>query len=72
MEEIFEEFRNNVFSRRESNQHKAEQLWEIINVNMDNNDKKLFEIEWGHYMMGELDVDDFSFYFEQYVKRYYP
>ena len=72
MKEKFEEFRNNVFSRRDSNQHRAKVLWKEINAIMDKNIKTLFEIEWGHYMIGELDADDFSFYFNEYVKRYYP
>lgn len=69
--EKFEEFKNNIFCRRDSNQHKAHELWKEINIVMDTNDKKLFETEWSHYTMGELDIDDFSFYFNQYVKRYY-
>ncbi len=56
MEKYFEQFRNNVFCRRESNQIKARNLWEKINVIMSNSDKTLFNTEWNHYMMGELDT----------------
>ena len=73
MNSTFEEFRNNVFCRREQNQHKATQLWKEISAIIDKSDKKLFETEWNHYMMGdcELDVDGFSNYFNKYVKKYY-
>lgn len=33
-------------------------------------DKLQFSIEWNHYLIGELDVDDFSFFFDKYVKKY--
>ena len=66
----FHEFRNNVFCRREDNQHKAKKSWNMINKCMSNNDKMLFEIEWNHFMMGELDIDDFTFYFTKHVMKY--
>ena len=73
MNSTFDEFRNNVFCRRDSNQHKARQLWKEINSIMDSSDKTLFQTEWNHYMMGdmELDVDGFSLFFDKYVKKYY-
>jgi len=73
MNNIFEEFRNNVFCRRESNQRKAKKLWKEISEVMDDSDKALFKTEWSHYMMGdcELDVEGFSLFFDIYVKKYY-
>jgi len=73
MNSTFTEFRNNVFCRRDSNQHKAKKLWKEISSIMDNSDKTLFQTEWSHYMMGdmELDVGGFSRYFDKYVKKYY-
>lgn len=69
----FEEFRNNVFCRRESNQRKAHKLWGEISKVMNDSDKALFRTEWNHYMMGdsELDVKGFSIFFNEYVKKYY-
>ena len=69
----FEEFRNNVFCRNESNQHKAKKLWKEISSIIGASDKVLFQTEWNHYMMGdmELDVDGFSSYFVEYVQKYY-
>lgn len=71
MNSNFEEFRNNVFCRRDSNQHKAKQLWKEISSIMDSSDKTLFQTEWSHFMMEELDADGFSLYFDKYVKKYY-
>ena len=71
MNSTFEEFRNNVFCRRDSNQHKARQLWKEINSIIAFKDRTLFQIEWSHFMMGELDADGFSLYFDKYVKKYY-
>lgn len=67
----FTEFRNNVFCRRETNQHKAKKLWKQVSSIMNNSDKILFQTEWSHYMMGELEPDCFSLYFDKYVKKYY-
>jgi hypothetical protein len=73
MNSNFTEFRNNVFCRRESNQHKAKKLWNEISKVMNDSDKTLFRTEWSHYMMGdcELDVEGFSLFFNEYVKKYY-
>lgn len=38
---------------------------------MNSSDKTLFQTEWSHFMMGELDADGFSLYFDKYVKKYY-
>ena len=56
----FDEFRNNVFSRRESNQHKAKLLWEKIKHKVPKDKCTLFETEWNHYCMGEFDSDLFG------------
>ncbi len=68
----FEDFRNNVFCRRDDNQHKARILWEDISKLISNEDKIKFQTEWSHYMMGdmELDVDGFSLFFDSYIKKY--
>ena len=71
MNSTFDEFRNNVFCRRDSNQCKAKKLWKEISLIIDNSDKTLFQTEWTHFMMGELDADGFSLYFDKYVKKYY-
>lgn len=71
MKNTFDEFRNNVFCRRETNQYKARKLWEEVNVIMSDNDKILFKTEWSHFIMGELDGNEFSLYFDMYVKKYY-
>ena len=71
MNSTFDEFRNNVFCRRDTNQHKARRLWKEISSIMNSSDKTLFETEWSHFMMGELDADGFSLYFDKYVKKYY-
>ena len=71
MNSNFEEFRNNVFCRRDSNQHKEKQLWKEISSIMDSSDKTLFQTEWSHFMMEELDADGFSLYFDKYIKKYY-
>jgi hypothetical protein len=71
MNSTFAEFRNNVFCRRESNQRKAHKLWGEISKVMNDSDKTLFRTEWNHYMMGELDTEGFSLFFNEYVKKYY-
>jgi len=60
MEEIFIEFTNNVFCRRESNQHKAKILWERIKHEVPVAERKLFETEWNHYVMGEFEPNMFG------------
>lgn len=70
-QEAFNEFRNNVFCRRYSNQHKAKKIWKEVSSIMHISDKTLFQIEWAHFMMGEIDIDKFSLYFDNYVQKYY-
>jgi hypothetical protein len=68
---IFEQFRNNVFCRRESNQRKARTLWRLVRKTINDSDEKLFETEWSHYTMGEIELNDFSLYFDKYVKKHF-
>jgi hypothetical protein len=68
-DEILETFRNNLFCRRDSNQRKARLLWEDIRNDFDQNIQTLFEIEWSHYMRGELSPNDFSHFYHIYIKN---
>lgn len=67
-----EEFRNNVFCRNQSNQHKARTLWnnEISNIISDI-DKTFFEIEWSHYILGHIDREVFSIFFNEYIQIHF-
>ena len=56
-------FRNNVFVRRNHNQRKARKEWESIKKTLSREVVLIFEIEWNHYLIGEIDVDRFSYYF---------
>lgn len=60
MQSKFNEFVNNVYCRRESNQHKAQKLWKEIKELIPNDVRVLFEIEWNHYCMGEFEPDKFG------------
>ena len=71
MKNKFEEFKHNVFCRRDTNQMKARNIWKDIKNNIDENDCKLFEIEWNHFIDDEIDVDDFSEYFNEYVDKHF-
>lgn len=69
-EKLLEEFRNNIFCRRESNQKKAKKLWEELKPYLNNSDIQIFNTEWSHYLMGdcELDINGFSLFFYKHVK----
>lgn len=67
----YNEFRNNVMCRNLSNQIEADKLWKNIKHIVPENDRKLFEIEWGHYMINEFNTDTFASYFDLYVKKYF-
>lgn len=79
MSKLFEEFRNNVFCRRTVNQDKAKELWELIKCFQDVNPKifmstsdiQQFEIEWSHYLMGELTPEEFGTVFKKHIQKYY-
>lgn len=60
MQSKFNEFVNNVYCRRESNQHKAQKLWGEIKELIPNDVSRLFETEWNHYCMGEFEPDKFG------------
>ena len=60
MEEQFNIFRNEVFCRRESNQHKANKLWGAIKNNIPEKERRAFSIEWSHYLLNEFDADMFG------------
>jgi mRNA degradation ribonuclease J1/J2 len=60
MQSKFNEFVNNVYCRRESNQHKALKLWKEIKEQIPNDISRLFETEWNHYCMGEFEPDKFG------------
>ena len=56
----FSAFANNVFCRRQINQHKAKKLWKELKEIIPNNVASSFETEWNHYMMGEFDPNKFG------------
>lgn len=68
---IFFNFQNNVFCRRDHNQMKAKKIWEEIKLYLDKSDCNLFQIEWSHYLMGELDPKEFGIFYNKYIKKYY-
>lgn len=57
---LFDDFLNNVFSRRKSNQKLALFIWNKIKINVHVYDRLLFEIEWNHYCIGELTPKKFK------------
>lgn len=63
---MIDDFINNVFCRRESNQIKAKRLWNKIKENSTLNTKTItdFEIEWSHYLLGEYNPNDFAFFIQ--------
>ncbi len=70
MQSKFNDFVNNVYCRRESNQHKAQKLWNEIKVLIPNDVRSLFETEWNHYCMGEFKPDRLGMYIET-LKPYF-
>ena len=59
-EKIFTEFRNNVFCRYDSNQHKAKTLWKEIKQLYTDEAAREFEIDWIHYMSNEFQYNVFD------------
>ena len=59
MQSKFNDFVNNVYCRRDSNQHKAKKLWNEIEMLIPDDVRSLFETEWNHYCMGEFEPDKF-------------
>jgi len=70
MQNKFNDFVNNVYCRRELNQHKAHKIWDEIKEIIPNNIRQLFEIEWNHYCMGEFESDKFGIDIEM-IKSYF-
>lgn len=60
MKSQFEEFRNNVFCRHESNQRKAWDIWMEIRDQIPEKERLGFSIEWSHYELGEFSPDEFG------------
>ena len=56
----FNDFINNVYCRRESNQHKARKLWDEIEHCFPDKIKTIFKTEWNHYYMNEFNSDKFG------------
>jgi hypothetical protein len=73
MNDIIDEFRNNLFCRRDSNQRKAKKLWETINVSIPEPDRTLFETEWSHYLNWgpEITQSDMGYYLQTYVLKHF-
>ena len=53
-------FRNDVFCRRESNQHSARKLWQEIKCKIPAKVASKFEIEWNHYCLSHIDRESFA------------
>lgn len=70
MQSKFNDFVNNVYCRRNSNQHKAQKLWNEIKVLIPYDVRSLFETEWNHYCMGEFEPDKFGMDIEM-LKPYF-
>lgn len=68
--ELIDEFRHNVFCRRTVNQDKAKKIWPLVKSIMTPSDINSFQIEWSHYLMGELDSDEFAIFFDKYINKY--
>ena len=60
MQSKFNDFVNNVYCRRESNQYKVQKLWMEIKQIIPIDISGLFETEWNHYCMGEFESDKFG------------
>jgi len=54
LEPEFVQFTNEAFCRREINQHKARKLWEKLRSRIPDSERRKFEVEWSHYMLGEF------------------
>ena len=65
MNKIYESFTNNVMCRNESTQHKAKSLWKELKNHLPEDKRREFETEWSHYMMGELNNDEFGVYIKE-------
>lgn len=62
-------FRNEVFCRRESNQHVAGKLWLEIKRFVPAKVASEFETEWDHYRLSHIDRDTFAKYVDSVCPR---
>ena len=53
-------FRNEIYCRNDSNQHKAKKIWEKIKDQFDPKVARNFQIDWYHYMNNSLDYNGLS------------
>lgn len=60
LKKLLEDFRNNVFCRRESNQRKARESWLYLGKLLPDEKRVGFEIEWSHYLLNELNHKQFG------------
>ena len=67
---LFNDFINNVFCRRDSNQHKAKLIWDQIKHHVPEKQRSGFETEWNHYTMGEFTPQQFTCDIES-IKQYF-
>lgn len=68
--ELIDEFRHNVFCRRTVNQDRANKIWPLVKCIMTPSDINSFQIEWNHYLIGELDSDEFAIFFDKHINKY--
>lgn len=69
-ESIYSSFRNMVFNRRSAAQLKATDLWNLIKYSVPETDRLKFEIEWRHYLLDEIDSNEFGEFFKEYVTKH--
>ena len=65
LEKTFESFTNNVLCRRDTNQHTAKGIWKELKNHIPENKRREFETEWNHYLLGELNTDEFGSYIKE-------
>lgn len=53
-------FMNEASCRRDSNQHKAQQIWQEIKQVLTVEDARALEIEWAHYLLNEMTTSQFG------------
>jgi hypothetical protein len=60
MKTLFEMFTNLVLCRIESRQHKAKCLWKKLAPLLSSSDRHTITVEWSHYIMGDIDTNQFG------------
>jgi hypothetical protein len=63
MNENILKFKNEVLCRRDSNQHKARKIFNQLNLTEEQ--RTIFQIEWGHYMLNHISRENFIKYIEE-------